>query len=180
MNAKMDARRKYNISFDLLDLKSFKRSAPNHGWAYIIFILKDGTTFPALHFHNGGSKALLKELEKFIHIRRLVFVVFIEGLYYSHVNRTGTGSPQGFSLDQNLQQKWQPHRRAYLSEKGGLGGKKVRRMGQNQKRIRQRNRTRQKNKRGDIEKCDQTDSPEIPDKGETSKIPGLPSGVIWR
>ena len=70
MNSKMDDRRKYNISFDLLDLKSFKRSAPNHGWAYIIFILKDGTTFPALHFHNGGSKALLKELEKFIHIRR--------------------------------------------------------------------------------------------------------------
>ncbi|GFR95296.1 histone-lysine N-methyltransferase SETMAR [Elysia marginata] len=66
----MDARRKYNISFDILDLKSFKRSAPNHGWAYIIFILKDGTTFPALHFHNGGSKALLKELENFIHIRR--------------------------------------------------------------------------------------------------------------
>ncbi|XP_059152380.1 TBC1 domain family member 15-like isoform X2 [Physella acuta] len=70
MNAKMDARRKYNISFDILDLKSFKRSAPNHGWAYIIFILKDGTTFPALHFHNGGSKALLKELESFILIRR--------------------------------------------------------------------------------------------------------------
>ncbi|BFZ09532.1 hypothetical protein BsWGS_12572 [Bradybaena similaris] len=70
MNAKMDARRKYNISFDILDLKSFKRCAPNHGWAYIIFILIDGTTFPALHFHNGGSKALLKELENFIHIRR--------------------------------------------------------------------------------------------------------------
>lgn len=70
MNAKMDSRRKYNISFDILDLKSFKRSAPNHGWAYIIFILKDGTTFPALHFHNGGSKALLKELENFITIRR--------------------------------------------------------------------------------------------------------------
>ncbi|XP_005104242.1 TBC1 domain family member 15 isoform X2 [Aplysia californica] len=70
MNAKMDARRKYNISFDILDLKSFKRSAPNHGWAYIIFILKDGSTFPPLHFHNGGSKALLKELENFIHIRR--------------------------------------------------------------------------------------------------------------
>lgn len=69
-NSKMDVRRKYNISFDVLDLKSFKRSAPNHGWAYIIFILKDGTTFPALHFHNGGSKALLKELEKFVHIRR--------------------------------------------------------------------------------------------------------------
>ncbi|XP_046581364.1 TBC1 domain family member 15-like isoform X1 [Haliotis rubra] len=70
MNAKMDARRKYNISFDVLDLKSFKRSAPNHGWAYIIFILKDGTTYPALHFHNGGSKALLRDLEQFVHIRR--------------------------------------------------------------------------------------------------------------
>ena len=63
-------RKKYNLSFDVLDLKSFKRSAPNHGWAYIIFILKDGTTYPAVHFHNGGSKALLKELEKFVHIRR--------------------------------------------------------------------------------------------------------------
>ncbi|ESO85851.1 hypothetical protein LOTGIDRAFT_221303 [Lottia gigantea] len=70
MNAKMDSRRKYNISFDLLDLKSFKRCAPNHGYANIIFILKDGTTFPALHFHTGGSKALLKEFEKYIHIRR--------------------------------------------------------------------------------------------------------------
>ena len=42
-------------------------------------------------------------------------------------------------------------------------------MGQKQKRIRQkeRDRTRQKNKRGDTEKWDQTDSPEIPDRGET-------------
>ena len=50
-------------------------------------------------------------------------------------------------------------------------------MGQKQKRIRLRksNRTRQKNKRGDKEKWDQTDSPEIPDKGEISEIPGLPS-----
>ena len=70
-------RKKYNLSFDVLDLKSFKRSAPTHGWAYIIFILKDGTTYPAVHFHNGGSKALLKELEKFVHIRRLVTLLFI-------------------------------------------------------------------------------------------------------
>jgi len=63
-------RKRYNLSFDVIDLKSFKRSAPSHGWAYIIFILKDGTTYPAVHFHNGGSKALLKELEKFVHIRR--------------------------------------------------------------------------------------------------------------
>ena len=37
------------------------------------------------------------------------------------------------------------------------------------------NRTRQKNKRGDI-KVESNDSPEIPDRGETSDIPGLPSG----
>ena len=37
-------------------------------------------------------------------------------------------------------------------------------------------RTRQKNKR-DIEKWDQTDSPETPDRVETSKIPGLTSEV---
>ena len=74
-------RKKYNLSFDVLDLKSFKRSAPNHGWAYIIFILKDGTTYPAVHFHNGGSKALLKELEKFVHIRRWVFWGFKDEYY---------------------------------------------------------------------------------------------------
>ncbi|XP_052808211.1 TBC1 domain family member 15-like [Mya arenaria] len=69
-NDAKNERKRYNLSFDVLDLKSFKRSAPSHGWAYIIFILKDGTTYPAVHFHNGGSKALLKELEKFVHIRR--------------------------------------------------------------------------------------------------------------
>ena len=45
-----------------------------------------------------------------------------------------------------------------------------------QKKIRQKgNRTRQKNKRGDS-KVESNDSPEIPDRGETSDIPGLPSG----
>ena len=50
-------------------------------------------------------------------------------------------------------------------------------MGQKQKRIRQKKRqTRQKNKRGGIEKWDQTDNPEIPDKRETSEIPKPPFG----
>ena len=35
--------------------------------------------------------------------------------------------------------------------------------------------TRQKNKRGDS-KLESNDSPENPDMGETSNIPGLPSG----
>ena len=38
-----------------------------------------------------------------------------------------------------------------------------------------RNRTRQKDKTGDS-KVEKNDSPEIPDRGETSDIPGLPSG----
>ena len=37
------------------------------------------------------------------------------------------------------------------------------------------NRTRQNNKRAD-RKVESNDSPEIPDRGETSAIPGLPSG----
>ena len=41
---------------------------------------------------------------------------------------------------------------------------------------RKSNRTKQKKKRGDIEKWDQTDSPEIPDRRKTLEIPGLPSG----
>ena len=46
-----------------------------------------------------------------------------------------------------------------------------------QKKIRQKgNRTKQKNKRGDS-KVESNDSPEIPDRGETSDIPGLPSGA---
>ena len=39
------------------------------------------------------------------------------------------------------------------------------------------NRTRQKNKRGES-KVESNDSPEIPDRGETSDIPGLPSGDL--
>ena len=35
---------------------------------------------------------------------------------------------------------------------------------------------RRTNEEFNIEKWDQTESPEIPDRGETSEIPGLPSG----
>ena len=51
-------------------------------------------------------------------------------------------------------------------------------MGQKQKKIRQKERQdyRQKNKRGDIEKWDQTDSPEIPNNAKTSESSGPPFG----
>ena len=55
-----------------------------------------------------------------------------------------------------------------VQKKGPAGRKRSDRKG---------NRTRQKNKRGDS-KVKSNDSPEIPDKGETSDIPGLPSGVV--
>ena len=48
--------------------------------------------------------------------------------------------------------------------------------GRGKKKIRQNNRARQKNKRGDS-KVESNDSPEIPGRRETSDIPGLPSGV---
>lgn len=72
VNVKKESRRKHNISFNIHDLNSFKRSANTHTWAYLIFIMKDGTTYPALHFHGGGSKALLKEMERFVHLKRYV------------------------------------------------------------------------------------------------------------
>ena len=54
--------------------------------------------------------------------------------------------------------------------------RKIRRMGQMQKRI--SDKTRQKNKREDIKKWDQTDSHEIPDRWETSESPGSGGVVI--
>ena len=48
-------------------------------------------------------------------------------------------------------------------------------MDQQAEKDRKSNRTRQKNKRGES-KVESNDSPEIPDRGETSDIPGLPSG----
>ena len=51
-------------------------------------------------------------------------------------------------------------------------------MGQQaEKKDRKSNRTRQKDKGGDS-KVESNDSPEIPDRGETSDILGLPSGEI--
>ena len=54
--------------------------------------------------------------------------------------------------------------------------KKFRRKDQQAEKDRKGNRTRQKNKRGDS-KVESNHSPEIPDRGKTSDIPGLLSGV---
>ena len=77
-----------------------------------------------------------------------------------------------------LTAKQEPYKKAYLLTKyiEEFSGKSLEERASRQKTIRQKeNRTRQKNKRGDS-KVESNDSPEILDRGETSDIPGLPSG----
>ncbi|CAH1798395.1 unnamed protein product, partial [Owenia fusiformis] len=70
VSMKSPVKHKHIITFNISDLKSFKRSSQQLGWSYLIFILQDGTTFPALHFHQGGTKALIKEMEKTLSIKK--------------------------------------------------------------------------------------------------------------
>ena len=78
-----------------------------------------------------------------------------------------------------LTAKQEPYKKAYLLTKNieEFSGKSLEERASRKKMIKDRkgNRTRQKNKRGDS-KVESNDSPEIPDRGETSDIPGLPSG----
>ncbi|XP_018081842.1 TBC1 domain family member 17-like isoform X1 [Xenopus laevis] len=59
-------RGKWAFTISLSDLKSIQKSKPGLGWSYLIFITKDGVSHQALHFHQGGTKALLKALRKYI------------------------------------------------------------------------------------------------------------------
>jgi len=36
------------------------------GWSYLVFCLKDDVKLPALHFHHGDSKLLIKCLKKHV------------------------------------------------------------------------------------------------------------------
>ena len=63
------------------------------------------------------------------------------------------------------------HKTAYLSESGGLGTTKSGEWAKSRTRIRQKEREDQAEEQeriGDREKWDPTDSPEIPDRGETA------------
>ena len=76
-----------------------------------------------------------------------------------------------------LTAKQEPYKKAYLLTKNieEFSGKSLEGPAGRKREDRKGNRTRQKNKRGDS-KVKSNDSPEIPDRGETSDIPGLPSG----
>ncbi|KAL7990057.1 hypothetical protein Chor_012723 [Crotalus horridus] len=59
-------RGQWAFSLSLSELKSIRKSKPGLGWSYLIFITKEGISIQALHFHRGGTKALLKALCKYV------------------------------------------------------------------------------------------------------------------
>ncbi|XP_025051799.1 TBC1 domain family member 17 isoform X2 [Alligator sinensis] len=59
-------RGQWAFSISLSELKSIRKSRPGLGWSYLIFITKDGVSLQALHFHRGGTKALLRALCKYL------------------------------------------------------------------------------------------------------------------
>ena len=79
-----------------------------------------------------------------------------------------------------LKTKQEPHKRTYLSENGGLGEKKSAEANGPKA---EKDKTERatgigiRTKEG-IEQWDQTENPEILDRGKTSEVPGLPSGLV--
>lgn len=63
------------INFDIRDMKCFKESKKSSSWKHLVFILKCGTTYPALHFHNGGTDLLIDELQKHLTIHRWFYAI---------------------------------------------------------------------------------------------------------
>uniref|UniRef100_A0A8C4WSB7 TBC1 domain family member 15 n=1 Tax=Gopherus evgoodei TaxID=1825980 RepID=A0A8C4WSB7_9SAUR len=59
-------RAQWAFTLSLSELQSIRRSRPGLGWSYLIFISRDSGSLPALHFHRGGSKALLRALCKYL------------------------------------------------------------------------------------------------------------------
>ncbi|XP_033370512.1 TBC1 domain family member 15 isoform X4 [Parus major] len=57
---------KWSFLFSLSDLKSIKQNKEGMGWSYLVFCLKDDVKLPALHFHHGDSKPLIKCIEKHV------------------------------------------------------------------------------------------------------------------
>ncbi|XP_068097463.1 TBC1 domain family member 17 isoform X2 [Hyperolius riggenbachi] len=64
--AKPGSREKWAFSLSLSELKSIRKSKLGLSWSYLIFITKEGVSFQALHFHQGGTRALLKALRKYV------------------------------------------------------------------------------------------------------------------
>ncbi|ELK28566.1 TBC1 domain family member 17 [Myotis davidii] len=48
------------------ELKSIRRSKPGLSWAYLVLVTQAGGSLPALHFHRGGTRALLRVLSRYL------------------------------------------------------------------------------------------------------------------
>ncbi|XP_003406828.1 TBC1 domain family member 17 isoform X1 [Loxodonta africana] len=54
------------FSVSLGELKSIRRSKPGLNWAYLVLVTQAGGSLPALHFHRGGTRALLRVLSRYL------------------------------------------------------------------------------------------------------------------
>jgi len=60
----------YVIHFNVEDISSIRRSDPRLAWSYVLFVMKDEHTQPALHFHSGGIKEMISMLQRYIWLTR--------------------------------------------------------------------------------------------------------------
>ncbi|XP_030632166.1 TBC1 domain family member 15-like isoform X1 [Chanos chanos] len=67
----LPTRNRRAFSFSLNDLLSIK--VKKEGWSYLIPCLKDDSTLPELHFHQGGSEAFLDCLRRFVILTESAF-----------------------------------------------------------------------------------------------------------
>ncbi|XP_058136636.1 TBC1 domain family member 17 isoform X4 [Dasypus novemcinctus] len=59
-------RSSWAFSVSLGELKSIRRSKPGLSWAYLVLVTQAGGSLPALHFHRGGTRALLRVLSRYL------------------------------------------------------------------------------------------------------------------
>lgn len=69
-SSKKDENCQYRVSFDVQEIQYVRRSDTKLAWSYLVFILKDGSTQPALHFHDGGINDLISRLQRYIWLTR--------------------------------------------------------------------------------------------------------------
>lgn len=63
-------RGQWAFSVSLGELKSIRRSKPGLSWAYLVLVTQAGGSLPALHFHRGGTRALLRVLSRYLLLAR--------------------------------------------------------------------------------------------------------------
>jgi hypothetical protein len=64
------SRSSWAFSVSLGELKSIRRSKPGLSWAYLVLVTQAGGSLPALHFHRGGTRALLRVLSRYLLLAR--------------------------------------------------------------------------------------------------------------